>query len=120
MSAITGAVVVADQRNMLVTDMYREINASVAFGNGTLTYPSGGIPLTAAQFGFRNFISSLFFIDAGNANGYVYKYNKATMSIRIYQGAYLTDAAADNQLIELVAGTAAPAAVTLQVMAKGR
>jgi hypothetical protein len=114
MPAITGAVVVADQRDMLVTDQYQEIDASVTFGNGALTYPPGGIPLTAAQFGFRNFIKAVDFVDPSSGDGYVYKYDQATASIRIYE----VGPALSTPLSEL--GSVAVAATTLQVYARGR
>ena len=94
-----------------------ENKVTIAFGNATLTYPSGGIPLTKASLGLPNVIDSLLFIDEANADGFVYKYDATNAKIRIYQGD--NNNASDSALIELVAATAAPAATTLIVRATG-
>lgn len=94
----------------------RQVFASVTFGDGALTYPAGGIPLTKAKLGLPNQLESLLFVDSGSANGYVYKFDQANAKIRIYQGD--NDNVADAPLIEL-GGSAAPAAVTLKVQARG-
>lgn len=90
---------------------------SVAFGNGVLTYPSGGIPLTKASLGCPNNIRLANLINADSSNGFVYKYDLANNKVRIYQGD--NDNAADAALIELVATTATPAAATLVIEAIG-
>lgn len=84
---------------------------TTAFGNGTLTYPTGGIPLTKASFGCPNVIKSVALFSPASANGFVYKYDMANNKIRIYQGD--NDAVADGPLVELAGGVATPAAATL-------
>lgn len=64
---------------------HKVINFTLAFGDGAKTYPSGGIPLTAAKLGCPNQVLSLKLIDAGNANGFMYKYDLSNNKIRIYQ-----------------------------------
>ncbi len=64
---------------------------TVAFGNSSLTYPSGGIPLTSGKMGVPNTVLELEVFGPA-ANGYVYKYNAATNKIQIYQGAGFTPA----------------------------
>lgn len=86
---------------------------TVAFGNGTLTYPSGGIPLTKASFGCPNVIKSVDLFSPASANGFVYKYDMANNKIRIYQTAAVVDTDPAAALVELVATTDAPAAATL-------
>lgn len=98
-------------------DPRREGIFSVAFGNGTLTYPTGGVPLDKAKLGCPSQLDELIILDSGNANGFVYKWDAANNKIRIYQGD--NDNAADAALIELVGATATPAAATLKVKAKG-
>jgi len=96
----------------------RRVNVvSLAFGDGVLTYPTGGVPLTKAKMGLATHIESLSFMDEGNANGFVYKYDRANEKIRIYQGD--NNNAADAALIELVADTATPALATLVVNVTG-
>lgn len=90
---------------------YKKKVMTVAFGDGVLTYPAGGVPLVGAQLGCPNQIRSLSLFSPASANGFVYKYDQANNKIRIYQGD--NDAVADGPLVELVAATAAPAAATL-------
>jgi hypothetical protein len=87
------------------------INLSAQFGDGSLTYPSGGIPLDSGKMGCPNQILSLNIVNPVAADGYVYKYDLANNKIRIYQGD--NNNAADAPLIELVAATATPASSTL-------
>lgn len=61
------------------------INLTVAFGNSTLTYPSGGIPLTSAKLGTPNEIVSLIVDGPASADGIIYKYDKANNKIRMYR-----------------------------------
>lgn len=90
---------------------------SLAFGDGAKTYPSGGVPLTKAKLGCPNDVQDIEFIDSGNANGFVYKIDKANLKVRIYQGD--NDNVADAPLIELAGGSATPAAATIIVRAVG-
>jgi hypothetical protein len=93
------------------------INLTVAFGNGTLAYPSGGIPLDKAKMGCPNEVVSVLLNNPASSNGFLYKYDLANNKLRIYQGD--NDNAADAALIELVAATATPAAATLSLEVKG-
>lgn len=93
------------------------INLTVAFGNASLTYPAGGIPLTAAKMGCPNHIISAFFSNPSSGDGFLYKYDLANNKVRIYQGD--NNNASDAALIELVSGSAAPAATTLSLQITG-
>lgn len=64
---------------------YRENVMTVAFGDGALTYPAGGIPLTAGNLGCPNQILSLVVYGPASADGMSYKYDAANNKIRIYQ-----------------------------------
>lgn len=59
----------------------------VAFGDGALTYPSGGIPLSKPKMGVPNSIRSLKILDQNDASGLVFKYDFENNKIRIYQSA---------------------------------
>lgn len=65
-------------------------NATVAFGDGALTYPAGGVPLTKASLGCPNTIDSLFIEDIGGS-GYVYQYDKANEKLRLFQSPALAN-----------------------------
>lgn len=68
-------------------DSFQRVIADLAFGNGALTYPAGGVPLTKAKLGCPNHIAELHFIEGEAGNGYVYKYDASAATIRIYQSA---------------------------------
>jgi hypothetical protein len=90
---------------------------SIAFGNGTLTYTNGGIPLDKAKLGCPGFLHSLVMLDAGSGVGYVAKWNQTANTIRLYQDANITAAAA-AALTEILT-SAAVSAITLRCIAKG-
>ncbi len=90
---------------------------SIAFGDGALTYPTGGVPLLKGSLGCPNSLESFKLVDPASANGFVYKYDFVNQKIRIYQGN--NDAVADSALIELIGGAATPAAATLYVQVSG-
>lgn len=85
----------------------------IAFGDGALTIPAGGIPLTKAKLGCPTQIDELILID-GATNGFMYKYDATNIKMRVYQGD--SDGVADGPG---VAVTAAPAATTLRVKVVG-
>lgn len=90
-------------------DGRKMVKASVAFGNGSLTYPSGGVPLLSGSLGCPTQIDSFTLTDPGSADGYLYKYDLTNNKIRIYQGD--NNNASDSPAIEL--GNVAVAATTL-------
>lgn len=58
--------------------------ASVIFGDGSLTYATGGVPMPAiGTFGFRNEIK-MGLIEQPPANGFIYKYDAANRKIKIF------------------------------------
>jgi hypothetical protein len=68
--------------------------ADITFGNATLTYPSGGVPLpTKNYFGFKKEVQ-IGIVEGASANGFVYKYDRANHKIRIYNQGLTTGATA--------------------------
>lgn len=64
--------------------------AVVAFGNGALTYNTGGVPMPAiGVFGFHKEIR-LGIIQQPVANGFVYKYDKDNRKIKIFTQGFTT------------------------------
>ncbi|HUR99060.1 MAG TPA: hypothetical protein VMZ26_13420, partial [Pyrinomonadaceae bacterium] len=59
----------------------RVFNLGLAFGNGALTYPSGGVPLSASALGCPNAIDSLVVYDAGGS-GYQWEYDRTNQKLR--------------------------------------
>lgn len=87
---------------------------SLSFGDGVKTYPSGGVPILASKLGMPlGQVDSLLFTDEASANGFVYKYDKANLKVRIYQSN-----TAGSPLIEL-SGSDTPALATLICEVKG-
>lgn len=60
------------------------VYATLTFGDGALTYPSGGIPLTKAKLGCPVTIDELVLVDGANY-GYVWDYDAANLKLRIQQ-----------------------------------
>lgn len=82
--------------------------AKVTFGDGALTYPTGGVPMPVkANFGLRRTIIAGLVIPPA-ASGYEYHYDEANHKIRIFDGG-----------TELTGGTTAPAAATMRLMLFG-
>jgi hypothetical protein len=92
-----------------------ELGMSIAFGNGTLTYTNGGIPLQKAKLGCPNVLLKLIMMDEASSTGYVPKFDYSNLKIRLYQN---DTAAAVGQLVEVLT-SAAVAAVTLKVLVEG-
>lgn len=60
----------------------------LAFGDGSLTYPAGGIPITIGKLGCPNVVESLVVYDQGTS-GYKYQYDTANSKlVMIYGGSH--------------------------------
>ena len=135
-------------RQGAINDKYREYDVTIVFGDGSSTYPASGIPLattgvsgtlvpgssttylsgstelcSAVTFGYRSSLKQLDMYDLSNGDGYVYKFNKTGLTLRIYQVATIasgTAGAAAAALTEVPSGFAPASGVTLYGRAKGR
>jgi len=116
------AAIAASDVTLSLDEELRQTNqkrnrATVTFGDGALTYPSGGVPLPAiGNFGMVEAMNGVVFLEPNAANGFVYKYDISAHTVRIYQGD--NNNAADAPLIELTTA-ATPAATTLVCEAIG-
>ncbi len=120
MTAIVAANVTYSNVNQRVEGQapYKRVSATIVFGNGSLTYPTGGIPLVAGNLGCAREIQSFGFVDESAGDGYIYKYDKTNQKIRIYQsGGIAVSGGVDTAATPLVEVTTAyaPAATTLKV-----
>jgi hypothetical protein len=60
----------------------------LAFGDGVLTYPAGGVPLTKAKMGCPNTVESLVVYDQGTS-GYKFQYDTANEKlVMIHSGSH--------------------------------
>lgn len=116
MSAITGfTYTLKKARKIDASPSVKEMTVKLQAGDGSLTYPTGGIPLDKASLGLPNYLEALEFVDTAAPDGYVYKYDNVNNKILMYQ---CTDRSmADGPLVE-VGNTATPT-VNFHVIAKG-
>lgn len=56
----------------------------LAFGDGALTYPAGGIPLTIGKMGCPVDVESLSIVDKGTS-GYEFKYDQSAKKLVMFQ-----------------------------------
>ena len=84
------------------------VEATIAFGNGVLTYPTGGVPLTTGSLGFRRGIDALMILES-NSDALLYEWDKSANTISIYTEAR----------VEQTGGATATAATSLEVYAVG-
>lgn len=110
MAAITSSdvtvTVAAGDREIAGGGAFKNLTlATVVFGNATLTYPTGGVPLPAiGSFGLRGGIDAAILIPP-SGDGFVYKYDKTNHKILIYSqgirtGSTAVDACGTGALIE--------------------
>lgn len=92
-------------------------HATIAFGNATLTYPSGGIPLTKSKMEVTNLVSVEIF--ESNGKGLIYEWNRSANTIRIFNPTQETNSNTNRAGVEYVTATTAPAATSLEVVIIG-
>lgn len=109
--ASTNVTYSLNKREEKISDRDVQNVVTITFGNGVLTYPTGGVPLTIAGLGLRSAVSSFKFIDGAHANGYVYKYDLTNNKIVMYYADYA--AVASGALIEVDASVAPASAVII-------
>lgn len=96
-----------------------EANFDIGFGNSTLTYPANGIPLTKASLGCPASLEKVDLFSPSAGDGFLYKYDKTNVSIRIYRSAVIGTPTGAAALIELVSGSTAPAATSIRANVSG-
>ena len=87
--------------------------AQVSFGNGVLTYPSGGIPLTTSKFEVTD-LDSVEIVES-NGKGLMYEWDRSANKIRIFNPTGESNVDTNKVGVEYIASTTAPAATVLQV-----
>ncbi len=101
-------------KQRLLSNSEKSHLVKLQFGDGALTYPAGGIPLSLAKMGCPTVIDSLKVTSQGTS-GYVFSYDRANNKLVVLYGD--NDNASDGPLIE--ASTVAIAAQTLEVEVVG-
>ena len=91
---------------------------TIAFGDGALTYPSGGVPLTAGSMGCPNSITDFKIVERDlDADGFDVDYDKSANTLLMYKYDY--SVGTDGGAITLVATTDTPAATSIEATADG-
>jgi hypothetical protein len=90
---------------------------NITFGDGTLTYTNGGIPLLKGKLGCPGTLQQFIMTDSASSVGYVAKFDKTALSIRLYVSTNTT-AAGPTALVEVNTATAVTA-TTLQALVSG-
>lgn len=90
---------------------------TIVFGDGALTYTSGGVPLpTAANFNMPGaVIKALILFDTNDAAGIVWKYNAAGHTLRGYIQGVVTSTQSGTAALSPLDTTSDPLASTLGV-----
>lgn len=58
----------------------------LTFGDGALTYPAGGIPITIGKLGCPTVVESMHIVDQGTS-GYAFQYDSVNAKLVMIQGA---------------------------------
>lgn len=101
MTALASSDVTVTVNERQIVGKKRRARVTVAFGDGALTYPSGGVPLpTFASYGMTRNIDFITFFDENDASGIIWKYDRTNHKLRGYvQGFDVASmAAADTKL----------------------
>jgi hypothetical protein len=107
----------ASGRKSSIENGRRRTLAKLAFGNGTLTYPTDGVPLPGyASFGMVRSLSHVTIVDQDDAQGIIWKYDFENKKLRAYiQGVTVAAAGAATLDDFPLDTTAEPLATTVSV-----
>ena len=90
----------------------------IAFGDGALTYPSGGVPLptTPSSWGLKRNLQNIVIIDQDDGSGIIWKYDYANKKLRGYIQGVVVSAAGAATMDDFALDTAAePLATSVSV-----
>ncbi|TXH16910.1 MAG: hypothetical protein E6R03_04730 [Hyphomicrobiaceae bacterium] len=120
MAAIASSDVTYVVERKAFGDLGYESKVTVSFGDGALTYPAGGVPLTAAGLGCPNgAVEFIEVVDPASASGFIGKIDFANLKLRLYEVADTESGSAyDAALAERDTGDA-PAAISFVLRVVG-
>lgn len=99
-----------EHQNIVGQKRLRQNRVKIAFGDGALTYPAGGVPLTKTSLGLpAGVVESFKFIDGASGNGYVWKYDLANAKLTGWQGKDPGDAGGADVPLQQITGVAVAA-----------
>lgn len=87
---VTITIQAGDPWNPRIEGNYRKCKVKIAYGNGVLTYPAGGVPMPDyTSFGLVRNLSHVEIIDANDASGIVWKWDYENKKVRgFYRAAF--------------------------------
>lgn len=86
----------------------KKCRIKIEFGDGALTYPSGGVPMPAfSSLGLKRNLDYLAVFDSDDAQGIVWKYDKENNKLRAYILGVNVDAAGSDTLDDFPIDTTA-------------
>lgn len=101
-------------------DMRKRNRVKITFGDGALTYPSGGVPMPAATaFGMSTIVQHITVTDDDDGQGIFNKYDAENNKIRIWFPTQQTGGAGNRAGVEYTGGSTAVPATTLYGIAEG-
>lgn len=116
MSNIAAGDVTYTILNVRKMDDSRKLNrVRLAFGDGLLTYPANGIPITKGKMGCPTVIESMVVVDQG-ASGYKFQYDQSAEKLIVMQAPAQTH---DHDVL-LVGGLTLDAAIGLNSATFGK
>lgn len=89
----------------------------LVFGDGSLTYPTGGVPLSVSLLGMKRNVDAVMICDASHGDGFVYKWDKTNNKILIYTQGVLVGAAGAVAMDDfpITAGVGTDAAISVSL-----
>ncbi len=103
--AATDVTVTVEQQRR--TARQRNNRTKIVFGDGALTYPSGGVPMPGfGSFGLKKVLEYLILIDADDGSGIVWKYDAANNKLRGYIQGIIVSAAGGATVDDFALNTA--------------
>jgi hypothetical protein len=86
MSDLAASDVTVTVNEVITAGRKHRNDVKIVFGDGALTYPSGGVPMpTFGSFGMIRNIEKLALYDSNDASGIIWKYDKDNHKLRGYE-----------------------------------
>lgn len=120
MTMIAAGNVTYTSNKSRILGRHRMNSVKIVFGDGSLTYSTGGIPLTLAGLGMVRDIDHVIIMES-NGDGLLYEWDKSANKIRIlYPTQVLGTSGTSNAGLEFTANsTVVATTTTLEVTAIG-
>jgi hypothetical protein len=105
MAAIAGyGYTIVNRRTLESSPPTNEVVVDLQLGNGTDTYPTGGLAINGASIGLPNLVSRVEFLDSPITGGYFPRLNRTSGKIELLAntGTEIANSATPNALFRVV------------------